>query len=194
MNSLRMSLRAALLALGLLILTQSPASAQFGGYGYGGGFGGYGGYGGGYGGYGGGYGGYGGYGGGFGGYGGGYGGYGGGYGGYGGGYGGFGGYGGGYGGYPLLGYSGYGGYGQFGPPYAAAANAYGLPGVGYPGIGALNPYFSFGLSPLAVENAIFERTVLGRRLPAPRSVQSSQPTTHQTTGAPVGTGTFSPPQ
>ncbi len=183
MKPLRSSLlRASLLSLGLLILTASPASAQYG-------YGGYGGYGGfGYGGYG-----YGGLG---------YGGLG--YGGYGGlGYGGYGGFGAiaapnyglAYGSYPLFGYTGSPGYGPWGPPYAAYANAYGLGGVGYPGISAKNPYFSFGLSPLAVENAVFERTVLGRGLPAPRSTPANnQGVARPRNFAPVGTGTFSPPQ
>jgi hypothetical protein len=85
----------------------------------------------------------------------------------------------------------------FGYPYAAYSNAFGLGGVGYPGISAKNPYFSFGLSPLAVENAVFERTVLGRGLPAARSTPGYQPqgvTRPPASYGPVGTGTFSPPQ
>jgi hypothetical protein len=190
-------LRAALSAFVLLAVSGAPASAQFfgnggyGGFGYGG-FG-YGGLGYGFGGFGAGttnlggspmlgYSGFGGVGGGFG------------YGG--GGYGGFGGYGGGgYGGYGGGGYGGFG-YGGFGPPYAAYSNAFGLGGVGYPGISALNPYFSFGLSPLAVENAAFERTVLGRGLPPVRSAATTQALAPAAPRAqnPVGMGTFSPPR
>jgi hypothetical protein len=76
---------------------------------------------------------------------------------------------------------------------------YGYPGVGFPGIGWENPYFSFGLSPLAVQNAVFERTVLGRTTPplqsslrntAPQPVATAPPTVYS--GA-VGTGTFTKP-
>ena len=57
------------------------------------------------------------------------------------------------------------GYGySFMPGYVGSGGA----GVGYPGSAAGTPYFSFGLSPLAVENAVFERTVLGRTSPVSR--------------------------
>jgi hypothetical protein len=174
--------RVLLLTLGAWIAHETTASAQFG---YGGiGYGGYGGYGGG------GYGGYGGYGGG------GYGGFG----GYGGG--GYGGYGGGYAGYGGLGLNGYGygypGYYNAGGLVGAGYVGTGYAGIGYPGVSWLNPYFSFGLSPLAVENAVFERTVLGRTTPP---LQSSRTAPPQPSVAPrpsvpigaVGTGTFGNP-
>lgn len=167
--------RVLLLVLGACLVHQTPASAQYlgyGGMGYGGmGYGGMG-YGGmGYGGL-----------------------------GYGGmGYGGLG-YGGlGYGGF---GYGGFGGYGfGFEPGYANAlglmnAGSYqtGYSGIGYPGISWRNPYFSFGLSPLAVNNAIFERQVLGRTTPPlqsslRRSAPIAAPRPTVPSGA-VGTGTF----
>lgn len=171
------SARLLVLALGTLILPASSASAQYFGYG-GSGYGGlgYGGFG--YGGIGYGYGGYGGYGGlGYGGL------------GYGGiGYGGYGGIGyGGYGyGYPGYGFAGYG---------AGYPDLYGasLGGVGYPGFGLRNPYFSAGLSPLAVENVFLERAILGRTTPAYRSVRGYQGVSRPANSgaAPVGTGTFS---
>ncbi len=124
----------------------------------------------------------------------------GGYGGFGGGYGqgfGGGGYGGPFGGagglqgsYPAFGYAGYYGLGAY-------SNAYGLGGVGYPGIAAHNPYFGFGLSPLAVQNAAFERTVLGRGLPGSRTVPMTPAApAARPVAAPgaVGTGTFSLPR
>jgi hypothetical protein len=167
--------RILLLALGAWIVHQAPASAQYLGYGgYGGmGYGGMG-YGGmGYGGM-----------------------------GYGGmGYGGLG-YGGmGYGG---LGYGGFGmgGYGYGYPGYANVGGGFlsggyygvGYPGVGYPGIGWQNPYFSFGLSPLAVQNAAFERAVLGRTTPPLQSsLRPAQPAAappNPVNSGQVGTGTF----
>jgi hypothetical protein len=191
--NLTRAVRASFLALAVLIVPATPASAQFFGYGYPGvafGYGGYGGfgYGLGYGGLGYGYGlpGYGGLGssgGGFGGVGGlGYGGLG--YGGFGYGYPGYGGFGYGYPGYGGYGYDGlgYGGYGYGGVSA--------LGGVGYPGISGLNPYFGFGLSPLAVQSAIVERNVLGRTTPAYQSVRSSQAVASPTALGAVGTGTF----
>jgi len=80
---------------------------------------------------------------------------------------------GGYGsGYPGLGF-GYGyGYPAYGPaPAYAAYPYYGPPGflAGYTGPGSVNPYFSVGLSPLAVQSALGERYTLGRTGPAVRS-------------------------
>jgi hypothetical protein len=166
--------RILLLALGALIAHETPTFAQFGygGMGYGGmGYGGMG-YGGmGYGGM-----------------------------GYGGmGYGGMG-YGGmGYGGYPGMGYGGIGGYGGNGFVYASYGGAGWNAGVGYPGIGWQNPYFSFGLSPLAVQNAAFERTVLGRTTPPLQSslVSAPRPVAMPAPAGPVGQvgmGTFSNPR
>jgi hypothetical protein len=181
--------RILLLAVGALIAHQATASAQygFGGIGYGGmGYGGMGyggmGYGGmGYGGMG-----YGGMG-----YGGmGYGGM-----GYGGGYGGYGGFGGiGVAGYGGLGY-GYGGYGGIGNVYNSFGGAGWNAGVGYPGIGWRNPYFSFGLSPLVVQNAIFERNVLGRTTPPLQSSLTAAPKpVAKAPAGQVGMGTFSNPR
>ncbi len=164
------------LALGACLAVQATASAQmgFGGMGYGGmGYGGMGFGGMGYGGMG-------------------YGGMG--YGGIGGGYGGFG-----YGGYPGVGYGGIGGYGGNGFVYSSYGGAGWNAGVGYPGIGWQNPYFSFGLSPLAVENAVFERNVLGRTTPPLRSSQVATPQPVATAppaanAGRVGMGTFSNPR
>lgn len=66
--------------------------------------------------------------------------------------------------------------------------------MGYPGIGGINPFFGFGMSPLAVENALFERTILGRRTPAYRPVTGTSAAARAAATAPVGTGTFQPPQ
>ena len=161
--------RICLLALGAWLCHEAPASAQFGYGGMGYGGMGYGGMG---------------------------------YGGYGGlGYGGFGyggmGYGGiGYGGIGAGGYGGLGYYGGYGSNFVYPGLALG--GVGYPGISWQNPYFSFGLSPLAVQNAVFERNVLGRTTPPLQSsVRSRQPvaaTPPAANSGQVGMGTFSNPR
>jgi hypothetical protein len=119
--------------------------------------------------------------------------------GYGGGFGGYGGFGGiGVAGYGGLGY-GYGGYGGIGNVYNSFGGAGWNAGVGYPGIGWRNPYFSFGLSPLVVENAIFERNVLGRTTPPLQSslTAAPRPVAKAPAAAPagqVGMGTFSNPR
>ena len=162
--------RALALAFGSLLLVAAPASAQFGG-GYGGGYGGFGG------------------------------GYGGGYGGYGGGYGGV------VGGYaPGLGLGGYGygygyGYGQILNPYRSLPEyaGTGSAGLGYPGIGGPNPYFSMGLSPLAVANLQAERAFLGRTAPgataAPSHTTFDYRSIRATPGQPrPGSGSFGLPR
>jgi hypothetical protein len=185
------------LSLALLAFASAPALAQHGGHGgggghfgggghIGGGFGrmGYGGFGGsrgiGYGGFGYGLGGigYGGYGYGLGGYG--YPGY-----GYGGngyaspayGYGGLGGDG--YGGYgygsQAYGYGGLGGYGYPGYGYGVLSGL--SPGgylpYGYSGPGSVNPYFSVGMTPLAVQGAVNQRDLTGRTVSRPAPVSQA---------------------
>ena len=130
-------------------------------------------------------------------------------GGFGGGYGG--GFGGGYGGYgggyaPGLGLGGYGpGYGYgYGPvldPYRALPEyaGTGSAGLGYPGIGGPNPYFSMGLSPLAVANLQAERSFLGRTSPgavaAPSHATFDYRSIRATPGQPKpGSGSFGLPR
>ena len=122
-----------------------------------------------------------------------------GYGGYGNGGIGYGGYGSGGIGYGGIGYGGYGP-GGLANPYGLIPSGFGVtgpagilnPGIGYPGIGGTNPYFSFGLSPLAVQNVRFERTLQGRTAANDRvSIRGSDGVGPPAVG-PVGTGAFGP--